>query len=91
MSLACKPLGRVADLPATCPVLVVPEEPAQTEAEEGAEELPPAEAVAAAEAQVQHYKAVIAAGKATAANAAAALDLEKQALAAIVKVGGWRG
>jgi hypothetical protein len=36
---------------------------------------------------VQHSEAVIAAGKATVTNAAAALDLEKQALAAIVKVG----
>lgn len=86
VSFACKPLGRVADLPATCPVLAVPEEPALPEAEEGAELLP-TEAVAAAEALVQHYEAVIAAGKAAAANAAAALDLEKQALAATVKVG----
>lgn len=64
----------------------VGEEPAQPEGEEGAD-LPPAEAVSHAEAEVQHSEAVIAAGKATVTNAAAALDLEKQALAAIVKVG----
>jgi hypothetical protein len=66
-------------------VHAVGEEPAQPEAEEGSE-LPPAEAVAHAEAEVQHYEQVIAAGKATVTNAAAALDMEKQALAAVVKV-----
>lgn len=65
----------------------VGEEPAAPEAEDGAE-LPPAEAVSHAEAEVQHYEAVIAAGKATVTNAAAVLDLEKQALAAVVKVRG---
>lgn len=64
----------------------VGEEPAQPEGEEGAD-LPPAEAVSHAEAEVQHSEAVITAGKATVTNAAAALDLEKQAMAAIVKVG----
>lgn len=63
----------------------VGEEPAQPEAEEGSE-LAPAEAVAHAEAEVQHYEQVITAGKATVTNAAAALDMEKQALAAVVKV-----
>jgi hypothetical protein len=48
----------------------------------------PADAVSHAEAEVQHYEAVVAAGKATVTNAAAALDLEKQALAAVVKVRG---
>jgi hypothetical protein len=42
--------------------------------------------VAHAEAEVQHYEQVIAAGKATVTNAAAGLDVEKKALAAVVKV-----
>lgn len=63
----------------------VGEEPAQPELEEGAEQ-PPAEGVSHAEAELQYTEQVIAAGKATVANAAAALALEKEALSAIVQV-----
>ena len=64
----------------------VGEEPPPPEAEEGAE-LSPAEAVSHAEAELQHAEQLIAAGKAGVANATTALGLEKEVLAAVVKVG----
>lgn len=73
----------------------VGEEPAQPEGEggEGGAELTPAEAVSHAEAELAYAGQVIAAGKVTVENAAAALAVEKEALTAIVKVGsgaaGW--
>jgi hypothetical protein len=63
----------------------VGEDPVPPEGEEGGE-LPPAEAVSHAEALLQHSEQAIAAGKVTVANAVAALGVEQDALAAIVKV-----
>lgn len=67
----------------------VGEEPAAAEAEEGAEQLPPAERITQLEAELQYAEQKIAAGKATAANAVAALELEKKVLGSIVQV--WVG
>lgn len=58
----------------------------EAEAEVGSEPLAPADAVAAAEAALQHAQQVVAVGKVVASNATAALVLEQEVLAAVVKV-----
>jgi hypothetical protein len=63
------------------------EPPASGEgAEDGAEQLSPADAIAAAEAQLQHWGTVAVAARVGMSNAGAALVVEQDALAAVVKV-----
>jgi hypothetical protein len=65
--------------------MVVDEEPAAPELEEGAE-LAPADLILQREAELQHIKQRIDAGQVAANNAAAAVTLERDVLEAVVKV-----
>lgn len=78
--------GDLPPVPA-CVFFAVGEEPAAGEPEEGAETPAPADLIPQREAQLQHVQQRIAAGKVVADNAAAALTLEKDVLAALVQVG----